>query len=211
MIGTIGSLVQVTTNRKPWVGALGLYTLGMLGIAVVLGGLLGGLGSLFGSLLPLAGRNLAAILARGILLLVALLAIAYALSDWGWLRMPRPYLLYAVPITWWRRWRPYSAALLYGAVLGLGLTTAMPFGAMYLIWLWAVVHASPLYGAALLGTYALARALTLIPISRFVYRRIGSSEDRLNVVMQRLVPTRDLLAALLVFCGTILVTMMLWR
>src|SRR5439155_13600608 len=100
---------------------------------------------------------------------IGLLALAYALSDVGLLRLPRPTLRQAVPITWWRRWRPYGAALAYGAALGLGVMTRIPFGAFYVLCAWCVLKGDPAYGALLMGTYGAARALMIFPASWGLY------------------------------------------
>ena len=80
----------------------------------------------------------------------------------------------AVPVTWWRRWQPYGAALAYGAALGLGLTTRIHFGAFYVVCALAVLGGEPGYGALLMGTYGAARALVLFPASWGAYRHRGA-------------------------------------
>jgi hypothetical protein len=97
--------------------------------------------------------------------IIGLLAIAYAASDVDLLRMPRPALSKAVPITWWRWWGPYRAALAYGAALGIGVMTRVPFGAFYVLCTWCVLKGNPVYGALLFGSYGMIRALVLFPIS----------------------------------------------
>src|SRR6185437_9008521 len=173
MIMTIGSLVQETSNRRRWIIAASLYTTSCAATALLFGAVLGGIGALvrqamcglFGSL-TCAPSSKATSLGTGV---VGALAVAYALSDLGYLRLPRPMVMYAVPVTWWRRWRPYGAALAYGAALGVGLTTRIPFGAYYVLCAWCLVQGNVLYGMALLGTYGLARALILVPASSRVY------------------------------------------
>ena len=91
------------------------------------------------------------------------LAIAYAASDLDLIGLPRPTLMPAVPVTWWRWWRPYTAALAYGAALGLGLTTRIHFGAFYILGALAVLAGDVTQGALLMGTYGAARALVLFP------------------------------------------------
>ena len=110
MIGTIGFLVQETSNRQRWLLSAGLYTGACITTATLLGMLLGVAGQFIrgfvGITLPLPGA-----------ILIGMVAIAYAASDVGLVRLPRPTLSYAVPVTWWRRWQPYGAALAYGALL----------------------------------------------------------------------------------------------
>src|SRR3954451_10966405 len=99
MIGTIGFLVQETSNRWRWLIAVSLYTGACVSAAMLLGATLGALGHVLGHVhwgLPIP---------RGGAWLVGLLAVAYAASDLGLIPLPRPTVAHAVPVTWWRRWR----------------------------------------------------------------------------------------------------------
>ena len=172
MIGTIGSLVEEATDRRRWPLAVSLYIAACLGAAALLGAALGALGHLARGLVceeagcagfPSAGAWL-----------VGTLAIAYAASDMGLVPLPRPTLMLAVPVTWWRLWRPYGAALAYGAALGLGLTTRIHFGAFYVLCALSILQGDPGRGALLMGTYGAARALVLVPASWGAYRHRGA-------------------------------------
>jgi sulfite exporter TauE/SafE len=163
MICTIGSLVQETSNRWRWLLSASIYTLACLSTATLLGAILGALGHLVGSWIH--SVSVYAVLPHSGAWIIGLLAIAYALSDLGWLRLPRPILSKAVPITWWRRWGPYGSALAYGAALGIGVMTRIPFGAFYVLCAWCMLQGNVAYGALLMGTYGLMRALVLLPIS----------------------------------------------
>lgn len=174
MIGTIGFLVQDTTNRRRWLGATSLYTLACSASASALGGLLGVAGEGIHRADALSSPTLGA---KGGIAFVGVLAIAYALSDVGLFAMPRPAVLFAVPVTWWRRWRPYRAAFAYGAALGVGVMTYVPFGAFYVLCVWCLLKSDPAYGTVLLGTYGLLRALTIIPASWLIYRQPRPQED----------------------------------
>jgi sulfite exporter TauE/SafE len=167
MIGTIGFLVQETSNRWRWLLAASLYTGACLGTAMLLGTILGTLGHFIRDWAHSA-RVYAAFPHMGAWL-IGLLALAYALSDVGLLRLPRPTLRQAVPVTWWRRWRPYGAALAYGAALGVGVMTRIPFGAFYVLCSWCVLKGDATYGALLMGTYGVARALMIFPASWGLY------------------------------------------
>src|SRR5579863_5744262 len=158
MIGTIGSLVQETSLRLQWLLATSLYTLACLGAAALLGLALGALGAWLRSAAFAVGLH--APFPHFGVALVALIGLAYAASDLGFFPLPRPILMPAVPLWWWRRWRPYGAAVAYGAALGLGIMTRVWFGAFYVICAWVLLQGEPRYGALLLGTYGLIRALT---------------------------------------------------
>jgi hypothetical protein len=164
MIGTIGFLVQETSHRWRWLVATSLYTVACVCAGLLLGALLGALGGLAGHVvwpgpLPWAGA-----------VLIGLLAIGYAASDLGGIALPRPTVMHAVPVTWWRRWRPYGAAAAYGAALGAGVTTRVAFGSLYVPWACCLLHGDVAYGAALMGTFGAARALVMFPASWGVWR-----------------------------------------
>ena len=137
MICTIGSLVQETSNRWRWLLTASLYIVASLSTAMLLGTVLGTLGYLLRGWVQ--GVAVYALFPHAGAWLIGLLALAYAVSDVGLLRLPRPTLRQAVPITWWRWWRPYGAALAYGAALGLGVMTRIPFGAFYVLCTWCVL------------------------------------------------------------------------
>jgi hypothetical protein len=209
MIMTIGSLVQVTSNRRRWVLAASLYTLGCGSTAVLLGAFLGGIGALARHAVcgtwDCAAHPAVSAASVGI---VGLVAVAYACSDAGYLHLPRPVLFNAVPVTWWRRWQPYGAALAYGAALGLGVTTRIPFGAFYALCAWCLLRGDVAYGMVLFGIYGLARALTLIPASYAVYRRRQgeqfdqkASVRRCVRLVERASDARVILAVLLIAFG----------
>jgi hypothetical protein len=201
MIGTIGSLVQETSNRWRWLLSASLYTVACLGTAMLLGAILGALGQLIrgwvdglaisGSL-PVVGAWL-----------IGLLALAYALSDVGLLRLPRPTLRQAVPITWWRWWRPYGAALAYGAALGLGVMTRIPFGAFYILCTWCVLKGDATYGALLMGTYAAARALVIFPASWGLYCHRTAITQWFSSPLFNLWRAQRILAVALIVFGTL--------
>lgn len=212
MIGTIGSLVQETSTRWRWLMATGLYTVGCVSTSLLLGALLGTLGYLVRRVVYSTSHYVPhAWLGTG-LVLVGLLAVAYAVSDVGWIRLPRPHVMHAVPVTWWRRWKPYGAALAYGAALGVGLTTYISFGAYYVLCAWCVLQGNPGYGAMLMGTYGAARALVLIPASWGVYCHHTASEchravsdgriDRLAANFER---ARSISAATLMAFGALVI------
>ena len=175
MIGTIGSLVEEASDRRRWPLAAGLYAAACLATAALLGAALGAVGHLVRG--PVCGGAGCPGLPSAGAWVVGVLAVAYAASDVGLVRLPRPTLMHAVPVTWWRRWRSYGAALAYGGALGLGLTTRIHFGAFYVLCAVSVLTGEVGYGALLMGTYGAARALALVPASWGVYRHRGASAE----------------------------------
>jgi hypothetical protein len=189
MIATIGSLVQVTSHPSPWPRAASLYTVcaGLSG--AVVGALIGGLGALLRTTLPAPGWI--GDEPRAGALLAGALALVYAASDLGIARLPRPRVAAAVPVTWWRRWRPYGASAAYGAALGTGVSTRVAFGGLYALLALCLVS-GPAYGAALMGTYGLTRGFSIIPAG-LALKRVGSTETLLSTL-----PFQELQARLVV-------------
>ncbi len=197
MITTIGSLVQETTNRLRWLLATGLYISGCIGTSLILGAALGWLGYA----LPITSGGVVNTLARS---MVGILAIGYALSDMNFVRLPRPYIMFAVPLAWWQRWRPYGAALAYGAALGVGLTTYVLFTGVYFLFAWCFVQGNPAYGAVLMGTYGVARALTILPGTWYVFRSrcATSAFERQDRILDQNARARMIIGLVMGLLGT---------
>lgn len=159
MIGTIGSLVQETNHRWPWIAACSLYVVSCSLSAVVLGCVLGLCGHMVSSSWQMLGPRK---IWWGLL---GVASVAYGLSDLDFFRLPRPHISAAVPVSWWRRWKPYGASILYGLALGLGITTQVRFAGFYILCMAALGTGDWRVGGLLLGTYGLTRAVALIPTS----------------------------------------------
>jgi len=208
MIGTIGALVQDSSNRWRWLLSTSLYTLACLGTATLLGTTLGALGHFLrtwvqGAAIDAAFPHLAA-------WLIGLLSLAYAVSDVGLLRLPRPTLTKAVPISWWRWWRPYGAALAYGAALGLGIMTRIPFGAFYVLCTWCVLKGDVTYGALLMGTYGAVRALVLFPVSWGLNSQHTPITEWCTSPLFNLWRAKQILAVALIMFGTLVFISTIW-
>ncbi len=199
MIGTIGSLVQETANRWRWLLSVSLYTIACVSAAVLLGATLSVLGHLAGSAL---GRvPLCVWLTPAAPWLIGLLAVGYAASDIGLIALPRPTLMFAVPVAWWRRWSPYKAALAYGAALGLGVTTAITFGSFYVLCAVCILRGDSAYGALLMGAYGAARAAAIVPASWHIYSCPTRSKDRLSRAAASLSWAKAAVAVALIMLG----------
>ena len=192
MITTIGSLVQGNADRCRWLTATSLYIIACSTTAMLLGLLLSSIGQVtqVQRLVPTTGQ-----------LLVGIVAVAYALSDIGMITLPRPRLMHAVPVTWWRWWSPYGSALAYGAALGVGVTTHVQFGAFYVLCLWCVVKGNLAYGVMLMGTYGVARSLTMLPASWGIYRGCKDSSHGIKRLLASLGAAKLTMATILVLFG----------
>src|SRR5579885_3612782 len=189
MIGTIGSLVQETFKR--WLIATSLYIAASLGASSLFGLALGAVGYLLD--LVVSDKPFSAVR----LIITGFFTLAYAASDLGIIRLPRPTLMFGVPASWWQRWGAYRGALAYGGALGLGLTTFIAFGSFYVLCLWCIIVGNVGYGALLMGTYGLARALVLVPASWRVYGRQTSSWEQLAWFISKLKPVREIIVFVL--------------
>ena len=61
--------------------------------------------------------------------------------------------------------RGEEAALAYGASLGVGFMTRLPFGAFYVLCAAVILRGNPLLGMLVLVVYGAARALVMLPAS----------------------------------------------
>lgn len=200
MIGTIGSLVQETSRHWRWLVSASLYTGACLSSAMFLGAVLGILGHFLSYILSTLFASTVAYNIVGVPV-VGLLAVAYAASDIGLISLPRPVVMHAVPLIWWRRWGPYGGAIAYGAALGLGVTTRIMFGSFYVLCAWCIVKGDCAYGALLMGAYGAARSLVIFPVSWSVYRYSAAVQGRVSAILSQLLPVRCLVAVVLIMFG----------
>lgn len=94
---------------------------------------------------------------------LGVLAIAYALSEVGILRMPTPQARVSGP-NLPQLERPYARSLMLGATFGGGMGIACPMPTYYVILGWVAAAASPLYGAVLMAAYGLGRVVPALGI-----------------------------------------------
>ncbi len=147
MVGTIGPLVKVA--RGTWLVA----TLAFVGASTAAGL------ALFSSVAEV--RHLLGWSPRSALPLLIALLLAAALADLNPAFQRAPSLGTRVPRSWWERFGATVGATFYGAVLGLGVTTIVPYAGFY-----ALLGSSfflDVSGAAFVGaTFGLARALPVV-------------------------------------------------
>ena len=210
MVCTIGSLVQGVTNRLRWLVAISIYILACSTTSVLLGITL----SEGGHFLRVLMRT---IFSQGVMLWLSPLAVAllcvvivgYALSDMELLSLPRPRLMHAVPLNWWRWSRPYGGALAYGAALGIGITTEIYFGAFYVLCLWCIAKGDVTFGALLMGTYGFIRAFTLIPATRVLYNSTNNVQQGILYLRHLQKTARLIMALTVVLFGACLIGFLL--
>lgn len=145
MVSTISPLVKVAKN--PW-----LFTTGVFVTSAAVAGALGG------SLVGMLGTYMPHIPAVSALVFAALLA---AMIDSGALPIPIPTPRRSVPESWWTRHPRPIAALMYGSILGMGVTTFVPFASFYFL-LVASFVLGPSFGALIGFTYGISRSLPVL-------------------------------------------------
>ncbi len=165
-------------SRRRWAVSLVLHLLGALASAATLGALLGATGALLGA--PWG---------RGGMLIVALIAIAYAAREITGLPVPILELRRQVP-EWWRgSFGKHTSAFLYGLALGPGVGTHLRHGTFIAVAAVALVVGDPLLGVALVTPFGLARALGLAVVSNArTSAAVGNVGERLERVGAGAVP-----------------------
>jgi hypothetical protein len=159
MVETITPVVH--GGRGRWLAAWAAHAAAASAVGAAFGGLLAGIGALLGA--PWGRAGAAA---------VAIAATAYGLGELVDLRLPVPQLRRQVP-DWWRSFfGPTTAALLYGAGLGIGFLTFLAHGTLVVVALAALASGRPLLGAVALGAFGLARGLGALAGGR-----VGRDDD----------------------------------
>jgi hypothetical protein len=164
MVETITPVVH--GGRARWARAVVLHALGATVTAVLFGAALGAVGSRLGAPWGRAGA-----------IVVAGLALVYALGELPRASVAVPQLRRQVP-DWWRTYFGTSvAAFLYGAGLGVGFLTFLTHGTLVVVAAAALAIGDPLVGAVVVGVFGLARGAAVV-----ISRSIASEEDGVAVL-----------------------------
>jgi hypothetical protein len=140
-------------------------------------------GAAAGAAFAAAGAGVAA-LAPGAKLPFAaalgIIALAYALRELGWLRLPVPGRDWQVPASWVRRGF-YRSAVIFGGTVGFGVFTRIPYASLPILLGWLFVSGNVPLGAATGIVYGALRALS-------IYSGASSQEtEQLVKLNQRLI------------------------
>ena len=117
--------------------------------------------------------------------LLGLVAILYALNQFGILNLQGAFVRVTGPAMPGEE-APARRSAVLGATFGAGLGMACPMPTYYALLAWVAVAASPWYGALVLGAYGLGRVLPPIVLGLLIVA--GTSR---RVVSQRLVAVHD--------------------
>jgi hypothetical protein len=124
----------------------------MILAGTVLGAVIGTAGAIVVALAPALQTPLA--------FLLGAVALVYALSEVGLIKLPVPGRDWQVPAEWVRDGF-YRSAAIFGGTVGLGIFTRIPYASFPILLAWMFVSGNVLY-AALAGTiYGIARALSI--------------------------------------------------
>lgn len=164
MVSTIGPLVQVA--KLKWAESASVFVVASVLSGALFGALLGLLGSSVSFMLPALST------AQPVL---GMAALVFALVEMRALPLKVPFCARSVPQSWWRRYGEIYGAIAYGAVLGIGITTVIPFISFYFITLVAVL-AGPMSGGFIIGMYGFGRALPVLVGSAALARGLGVAE-----------------------------------
>jgi hypothetical protein len=156
MVGTIAPLVQ--RQKKQWLISVSTFIVAGTIAGLSLGLALGTaslMGARFGLTRPVMVYLLSAVtlLAGGIDLGVVNVAL------------PNPHR--SVPQRWWLEHDPIGASAAYGFVLGLGITTAIPFASFYIVLVCSFVGGAAI-GALVGAVYGFSRSVTVLIASGLI-------------------------------------------
>lgn len=189
-------------SRGAFLSRTALYALGAVAVLGTVGALLGLLGDRVAPLVrsyPAAGPFVALAVGGG----VGLLSVAWGLREFEVVDLPSAPLSVTDSLRSTVDGRDDAAGyVLLGAVYG-GTGGGCPLPTYHLLLLWAVVAASPLYGAALLGTYVLGRIAPVALLGAVFRERPGRVADLFGGKYGRL---RTVNGVVLVGGGSLLLT-----
>ncbi|MFC4766618.1 hypothetical protein [Effusibacillus consociatus] len=136
-------------KRWTWFLQVNLYTLGVCLASTFTGLIVGSLGLT----LKLIQLDLP-------FWIVGILALAYGLKEFDFIRLPMPQRRWQVPISWINQ-RPFFGSLAYGLTIGAGFLTFIPYAGFYVWTALALVIGDPKLGALLGFVYGLGRAFSV--------------------------------------------------
>jgi hypothetical protein len=148
MISVIMPLGQRQRSPGFWLLRGLLYLLSITAAGAATGALVGALGGVVRAVVPWPA----------LLVLVGVLALAYAGHEAGRWRLPQPQNAWQLPNEWIVRW-PLLGSVIFGLVLGAGVFTFIPFTSFYLLLAWEALLGRADWGAALGAVYGLTRGL----------------------------------------------------
>jgi len=147
MVGTVVPMVYGLNNGGRRTKAHIAHLAGAVAGGAIVGVTSGLAGGLAGERLP------------AVLVIPAVLAVAYAFHELGLADLPMPQRHRQVPVSWRSTYSPSVAAAMYGVGLGVGWLTHITTASFYVACALVVAVGDPLFGALALGLYGFGRGL----------------------------------------------------
>lgn len=159
-------------QHRGWVTPFGLFALAMAAVMAAWGTIVGLAGGAVVEAIIAPGRRL--VIAEALYSMLGVLALAMALWELGWIKLPRLNRARGIPARL-AALGPYPRSLGMGAALGGGFGIGCPFPTYHAVLAWVVVVGNPAYGALALAANAVGRAAPFFVFGALVY---GGSEQR---------------------------------
>lgn len=168
LIFSLNSMAKEGADKgHSWMPPLGLFTIGIVSVMAIWGIVISTVGGGIVDFLAAPSRQFT--VTEILYTTLGVLALALALWEFEWIRLPRLGGPRAIPAKLGRL-NPYPRSFAMGAALGGGFGVGCPFPTYQAVLVWAALVGNPLYGAILLGANALGRAIPLWIIASVVYR-----------------------------------------
>ena len=152
--------MEGTETQRRWLQRATVYALSMTAAGAAAGAAFAAAGAGVSALAPGVTLPLAAALGA--------VALAYALHELGFLRLPVPGRDWQVPADWVRRGF-YRSAAVFGGTVGFGVFTRVPYASLPMLLAWLFVSGNVVYGAVAGLVYGATRASS-------IYSSAGSRE-----------------------------------
>jgi len=152
-------------DKNEWLGSLLWYSLGLIIIGAILGGIIGLLGK---GILTLINKfsSSSLILAIIIFSTIGIIVLIFGLGEFGYLRLPH---LGGPKFQLTKNLKGYKKSFVNGALVGGALGVGCPFPTYHAVLIWTAIIGSPLFGALLLGVVSFGRVLPLLFIGLAAY------------------------------------------
>jgi len=153
-------------GKSEWLGSLFWYSLGLIAVGAILGGIVGLLGK---GILALINQFTASSLILAIIIfsLIGIFVLVFGLGELGYIHLPhfgRPKFERTRNLK-----EGYKKSLVNGALVGGALGAGCPFPTYHAVLIWAAVVGNPFFGALLLGLLSFGRVLPLLIIGLTAY------------------------------------------
>ena len=152
-------------GKSEWLGSLLWYSLGLIAVGALLGGIVGLLGK---GILALINQfsSSSLILAIIIFSIIGVLVLIFGLGDLGFIHLPH----FGGPkFERTQNLEGYKKSFVNGALVGGALGAGCPFPTYHAVLIWAAVVGNPFFGALLLGLLSFGRVLPLLVIGLTAY------------------------------------------